>query len=359
MSRRQPDEAARQAIAKIEADAAAGPGPATRILTVAGDVADIDSLRTALAEIDRQLPPLAGVLHAAGVLADKWMAQMSTEEFRFVLPPKTVGTWNLHNATAHLPLDFLVLFSSASSVLGTGGQANYGVANAFLDGVTHQLNAAGRHTVAVNWGAFAGSGMAAELTQQMESVGVHMLPIDQTLPLIEPMIDSGTPRITVLRADWPRFGGLLRTMSGDLEFRLIDGQVGSAESDAGDASALGLIDELRPLPEDDQRDRLQSFFAKQLSDIMGIDSAEIDPQMTLTALGMDSLMAIELGNKMQSSLKMELPMSIYLQGPTIEKLANHVVGVLRGDQPKTIDESPGQQMADELIDENELQQASA
>jgi acyl carrier protein len=79
------------------------------------------------------------------------------------------------------------------------------------------------------------------------------------------------------------------------------------------------------------RVRLQQFFAQQLSDIMGIDPEEIDTAASLTTLGMDSLMAMELGNKMQTALGIEMPMSIYLQGPTIDRLADFVVKSFRGD----------------------------
>lgn len=333
MSRRSPDEATQS---QMDTFSAMG----VPVVAVSGDVGDLDSLKSAIASIPSTLPPLRGVFHAAGVLRDKLINQMSTDDFRFPLPPKMIGTVLLDQATEDLDLDFFVLYSSVSSVLGTGGQSNYGAANSFLDAYAEKRRRQGRPIVAINWGAFAGSGMAADLADMMRSQGVEMLPIEESLQLMEPIIRSGESRVAVFRADWDRFGGLLRSMmSGKLKFKLLEVLAKDAiEGNAADGGKSGdtIRDELKDLNEDQKIERLQIFFAEKLSEIMGIDPGEIDPETTLTLLGMDSLMAIELGNKMQTSLQMELPMSVYLEGPTIEKLATFVVGVINkeeGDLP--------------------------
>lgn len=331
MSRRSPDDATQ---AKLDEISASG----TPVVAVAGDVGDADSLRAALASIPSELPPVRGVMHAAGVLRDKLFNQMSVDDFAFPLAPKMTGTINLDQATKDLDLDFFVLFSSVSSVLGTGGQSNYGAANSFLDTYAEYRRRQGCPMVAINWGAFAGSGMAADLADMMRSQGVEMLPVEESLRLIEPIVQSGQSRIAVFRADWNRFGGLLRSMmSGQLKFKLLETLAGDAiEGLVGDSSSSGdsIRDELTDLTNPQRKERLQQFFAEKLSEIMGIDPDDIDPETTLTSLGMDSLMAIELGNKMQTSLQMELPMSVYLEGPTVEKLAVYVVGVLDKESPQ-------------------------
>lgn len=319
MSRRQCDDATRKAIDQWRGDF-------TRVHTVAADVADSQSLTSAIESLPAELPPLKGVFHAAGVLRDKLLNQMSDEDFAFVLPAKVDGTVNLAAATRDLNLDFTVLFSSVSAVLGTAGQSNYGAANAFMDGWAEQQSAAGRRTIAINWGAFDGSGMAADLAETMRAHGVELLPTATSLAMMSDLIRSGRSRATVFRADWDRFGSLLRgMMSGDLKYRLIDDLAQSDHEGSGAAAdTMAIRDELSTLDPETLADRLHSYFAGELSEIMGIDPTQIDASTTLTSLGMDSLMAMELGNKMQRALDVELPMSIYLQGPTVDRLVQYV-----------------------------------
>lgn len=331
MSRRPPDEAADKQIAELTA---AG----TRVEVVNANVSDYESLKSALTQLPENLPPIRGVLHAAGVLRDGLINQMSQDDFQFPLPPKTHGTWNLHQLAEQLqwPLDFMVLYSSVSAVLGTGGQANYGAANAYLDGFARYRNALGKRTIAINWGAFAGGGMAEELADTMRSQGVELLPVEESLNLLPAAAASDQAELTVFRADWNRFGNLLRSMmSGDLQYTLLENLTSaSGEEAAGESEQF--ITQLRAMNADRQRAELQQFFAEQMAQIMGTEPQDIDVDAPLTALGMDSLMAIELGGKMKALLKIELPMSVYLEGPSVESLADYVCGVLQ-ESPQSAD----------------------
>ena len=116
----------------------------------------------ALAQLPPDAPPLRGVIHAAGVLADGILTDMTLEQLDRAMAPKVAGAWNLHVATREQPLDFFVMFSSVASVLGSPGQANYAAGNAYLDALAHARRAAGLPATAINWGPWAGSGMAAE-----------------------------------------------------------------------------------------------------------------------------------------------------------------------------------------------------
>ena len=296
------------------------------VTVVSADVCDAESLNQGLDTLPANFPPIKGIFHAAGVLRDQLMNQMSNEDFAFPLPAKTLGTLNLHQWTQAHPVDFMVLYSSVSAVLGTAGQANYGAANSFMDGFAAYRNTLNQRTLSVNWGAFDGSGMAAELGEMMRSQGVHLLPTEKSLSLMGEFLKHEIERVTVFRADWDRFGGVLSNlMSGELKFHLID-QLASIEGDTtANNEHVAIREELGTLNATDMRVRLQTFFSQQLSDIMGIDPEEIEQDVSLTTLGMDSLMAMELGNKMQTALGIEMPMSIYLQGPTINRLADFVV----------------------------------
>ena len=116
------------------------------------DVADADALDRMLADMDRRLPPLAGVIHSVGVLSDGALTNQTWERFERVLRPKILGAWHLHRATMDRDLDMFVLFSSRVGVMGNPGQANHAAANAFLDQLAGHRRALGLAGQAIAWG---------------------------------------------------------------------------------------------------------------------------------------------------------------------------------------------------------------
>ena len=134
----------------------------TRVAALQGDVTDRDSLAAALAQLPKNFPPLRGVIHAAGVLADGILADMDLEQLDRAMRPKVQGAWNLHLVTQEAPLDFFVMFSSVASVMGSPGQANYAAGNAMLDTLAQYRRGLGLPATSINWGPWAEAGMAAE-----------------------------------------------------------------------------------------------------------------------------------------------------------------------------------------------------
>src|SRR5262249_25379703 len=132
-------------------------------LVAQADVADQAQLAAVLACIEEQLPPLRGVIHAAGVLDDGLLEDYDAARLERVLAPKLAGSWNLHTLTQGQPLEFFVLFSSAAALLGSPGQAAYGAANAVLDALAHYRRGLGLPALSLNWGPWAEVGMAARV----------------------------------------------------------------------------------------------------------------------------------------------------------------------------------------------------
>src|SRR5690606_25739266 len=155
LGRRAPSPTAQEAIRRIEQAGA-------RVITLQADVSNLDQLAGALQEIESSLPPLRGVIHAAGVLDDGVLLQQNWERFRYVMAPKGTGAWNLHCLTQDRTLDFMIFFSSGASLVGSAGQGNHAAANAFLDMLAYYRTAQGLPTISINWGAWAEIGAAAE-----------------------------------------------------------------------------------------------------------------------------------------------------------------------------------------------------
>src|SRR5207253_3246325 len=126
------------------------------------DVAQPDQVGQALAEIDQSMPPLRGVVHAAGVLDDGILMHLDRERFESVMSPKLAGAWNLHRLTLDKALDFFILFSSSAALLGAPGQGSYAAANAFLDALAHYRRRLGLKALSINWGNWLEVGLAAK-----------------------------------------------------------------------------------------------------------------------------------------------------------------------------------------------------
>jgi acyl carrier protein len=163
---------------------------------------------------------LRGVVHAAGVLDDGSILNLNEHRMKKVMAPKVDGTWNLHHATLDLPLDFFVLFSSAVSVLGSPGQANYAAASSYLDAMAHYRRHLGLPAISINWGPWAEVGLAAETFEKLkegESLNQHLIKvikIDQGLEILEQLIMESTPQVMVLPFDLKNLIELYPTAAG-------------------------------------------------------------------------------------------------------------------------------------------------
>ncbi len=325
LSRRPVSEAGQAAIDQLAAQG-------VQASALQGDVGQLDSLRNAITQIPQEYPRnqdgsprIAGIFHAAGVLADGVMFDMELEQLDKPLTAKIQGTLNLHALSQDIndsqSVDCFVMFSSVAAVLGSPGQSNYAAGNAFLDGMAAWRKSEGLPATSINWGPWADSGMAVDgdLKEQLASRGMGMLRSDEALDLMGNLIASQRPQTVVMSVDWPNLvrasGGkpqaLLRNVTKDVEI-----PTGDSAEDRAFRETLAKED----IPE--RKKRLVAYFAEELANIMGMDTGDIDVVQPLNAMGLDSLMAIELKNKIESRLQIALPMSAFMEEPSVDSLAN-------------------------------------
>ena len=204
--RRAPDAAAEETIATLRDRGAT-------VQVELADVTDAAALDAMLARMDRELPPLAGVIHSVGVLADAALGNQSWERFEQVLWPKVLGAWHLHRATAARDLDLFVLFSSVAGVLGNPGQANHAAANAFLDQLAAHRRALGLPGQTIAWGAWAGLGEAEEQRERIEgrraASGAGWISVEQGLRAFDRLLRADSTPAVVMAVDWPQFAEVL------------------------------------------------------------------------------------------------------------------------------------------------------
>ncbi|MAT15246.1 MAG: hypothetical protein CMJ46_08255, partial [Planctomyces sp.] len=172
VSRREPDEAAQAIINTLKEQGAA-------IAIRSADLGAAEDVKDLLSQFGSEFPSLKGIIHAAGVLDDGLLIDQSWDRFRKVLAPKITGATLLHQFSQSMPLDFFVLYSSAASVLGSPGQSNYAMGNAYLDGLAAARRSAGLPALSVNWGPWE-VGMADDekVIKRMKLQGITPLPVD-------------------------------------------------------------------------------------------------------------------------------------------------------------------------------------
>ncbi|MCO6042585.1 SDR family NAD(P)-dependent oxidoreductase [Aeoliella sp. ICT_H6.2] len=336
MSRRAASESGRKAIAALEAKGA-------KVFAMQADVVDYAALEQGFKSLPGELPPLRGVIHAAGVLADGVLADMSLEQLNRAMLSKTVGAWNLHSLTAEMPLDLFVLFSSVAAMIGSPGQANYAAGNATLDALAHYRRSQGLPATSINWGPWAGSGMAAETFADtdretgIQSRGMDLLPADAGLKLMGDLIDAGTTQTTVMDVYWE---ALLRLL-GTRRLSLLDDR--AAEHGDGEGGGSSVDHEFRDrLLEAEPVARVplvRDYIQAELARIMSFDPDQLDVDQPLTAFGLDSLMALELKNNLEARLAFTLPMAKLLEGPSIASLAADTVGLITGEEAPSTEDS--------------------
>ena len=269
----------------------------------------------------QDFPPLRGVIHAAGVLEDGLLFDMSLEQLERPMAPKVQGAWNLHAATRDAPLDFFVLFSSVASVLGSPGQANYAAGNAFLDALAAWRRSQGLPALSVNWGPWAESGMAAEAgrAEQIQSRGMDLLPPPRALELLGTLLRNAPGNVTVMDAQW---SAMLRRMGGRVP--PLFSEIAAQESDGEPKPAADAVDhafrhELLAVDADRRTAMLREYFADELCRIMGIERSQLDLEQPLNEIGMDSLLAMELKTNLELRLAFTLPMAAFLERPSVTR----------------------------------------
>ena len=323
--RRAPDAAAEETVRALE----------ERGVTVRVEIADVTdaaAVDAMLARIDADLPPLAGVVHSVGVLSDGALTNQSWERFEAVLWPKVLGAWQLHRATEDRDLDLFVLFSSVVGVLGSAGQANHAAANAYLDQLAAHRRARGLAGQAIAWGAWSGVGEAEEhrerIAEHLAARGVRWLTPQQGLRAFDQLLAQDPAAAAVTAVDWPAYAESFAARPPLLEDLLST----TVEDDAGavpETSPDDLLTRLREAPPGDREDVLSTFVREELKAVLRLPSPP-PAAARFFDLGMDSLMAVELRNRLNRAFAGEYVASntVVFDYPDTAGLARFLAGEL-------------------------------
>ncbi len=318
MGRSAPSEAAQQAIEQLEASG-------VKVSVVLGDVARLADIETIISQLTKDSPPLKGIIHAAGVLDDGLLSQLSWPQFTKVMAPKVEGAWNLHQSTQSLSLDFFVCFSSIASLIGSPGQGNYAAANAFMDALMQHRSASGQPGLSVNWGPWGEAGMAAQLDmgvqERMSARGVTLLNPAKSLKALGQLLAQSAAQVGILAIDWPRFSAQLPP---GVSLPVLERFQSATDEHEGDR--LQGLKQLKQVPATERRHHLMAHIQAEIADVLGYSSPEeIVLDQPLADLGVDSLMAVELANQLEYNLGPTIPASFLFEHPTLEGLVEYLI----------------------------------
>ncbi|MEU1689500.1 SDR family NAD(P)-dependent oxidoreductase [Micromonospora sp. NPDC005707] len=294
---------------------------------VACDTADEESV-TALVDGVPDAHPLTAVFHTAGVLDDAVLTGLTAEQVHAVLRPKVDAAWHLHRATEHLELAAFVLYSSIAGTLGAAGQANYAAANTFLDALAEHRAAHGRPALSLAWGFWAqASGMTGHLDdadhERLARGGLLPLPTDEALAMLDAALDGGAP--TVVPTRWHRPALRARAETGNLP-PLLRGLVpAAARPAAGPDGPAGIAHRLAGLTGDERNAQLLDLVRAQVAVVLGhSDAAAVPAQQPFKELGLESVTAVELRNRLTALTGWKLPTTLVFDHPTPLALARHL-----------------------------------
>jgi phthiocerol/phenolphthiocerol synthesis type-I polyketide synthase C len=301
-----------------------------RVHAAACDVTNEKALTALFALISTEMPPLRGIVHAAVVIEDGLVRNTNAEQIRNVLAPKILGAQYLHRMTRHMKMDFFVLFSSATTLFGNPGQANYVAANAYLESLAEARLAAGLPAMCVRWGAIDDAGFLArneQIKQAMQSrMGGSALQSQVALNMLEELMVSNRSGLGVLELDWRALNRFLPS-SQSPKFSELVAQAGDTED--ADDNADDIQRMVAELSQDELLVTFKQMLKEEIGEILRISPEKIEDTRSLYDMGLDSLMGVELGLAIESRFGVKLPVLALSESPTIVKLAEKLISILK------------------------------
>lgn len=287
-------------------------------------------------------PPVRGVIHAAGTLRPCRLADLTPNEFDEVLRSKVAGAALLHEFAQagnsdKCALDFFVLFSSGASVWGSQGLAHYAAANHYLDALAQHRTAFGLPALSVNWGWWEDRGLVSEeLAAMFRGIGLKALPADRALAALTYLLETDATQKIVADVDWSAFRPIFEARRKRPLLEMLaappkdaappNGVVSSAAEEKKENVLLQQIEQAATI---ERKPLLEGYIRRQVAEILGFGSPDgIDPRQGFFRMGMDSLMTVQLRNRLEASLGCSLPPTLAFEYPTVDSLAEFIAGII-------------------------------
>ena len=286
------------------------------------------------------MPAVRGVVHAAMVLDDGAIVNLDEERMQRVMAPKVEGAWNLHLATLDCPLDFFVMYSSLSTVIGTPGQGNYVAANMYLEALAEYRRSRGLPALALGLGPLSDVGYLTHnptVNDLHKRVGIDAMSSHQAFAQLERLLGADATCVTAAQVDWGRIGQLWQ---GEIQPRL-----SLVISASGNGRVEDIQKQLERLPPEERKSFLVTWIKEHFARVLGASAEQIEADRPLMELGLDSLMVVELSGLMSRELQISMSVMDVIQSGSINNMAGRILQVLQSSNEAPT--SPANQVVEE------------
>jgi len=265
--------------------------------------------------------PIKGIIHGAAVIEDGFMNQLTPDMITRVLRPKVLGGWNIHRALekAKQEVDFFVNYSSIAQMIGSPGQANYIAANAFLDALAKYRVSKNQAGSSMSWGAILQSGFVArneQLASYLETVGLGGLTDKDTYKGMELALTRELATGIYSKADWEKIARANAALGASPRFTPVMQKSGS-----GNAEVRARLVALEPA---ERIEEIQNLIIDEICNVLKVEDRNLDPERNMNEFGLDSLSAFELKMRLETMIDMSMPISRFLNAPSISTLSKVV-----------------------------------
>ena len=311
------------------------------------DIADRDALEGALQEVRQTMPPIRGVVNAAMVVDDGLLSDLTVDRFKSVLAPKLAGTSNLSRLLQADRLDFVLLYSSATTVLGAPGQGSYVAANAAMEALARNLHAAGTPVLAVAWGPIADAGYLARQEMALDALARRLaatpLPAREALEAIPELWASGEPVLAYAAVQWFSARRSLPILKTPVFVRFAD--------EIAEATDADVRDRIAGLSAAEASELITGVLVEEIARIIGASTDRVDPHRPLSELGVDSLMAVELRLAIETRLGLNLPLLSLADSTSLSNIAARIGRTLQGEaaSPDSVIEATARHESSSLL----------
>ena len=307
---------------------------ACRFHVVTADVSREDALHGVLAFIGDGLPPLAGIVHAAGEIASSPLNALDDAEIERVFRGKVWGAWQLSAAAARMELDFFISFSSIASVWGSFRQAAYAAANAFLDGLAWFQRRNGIRGTSINFGPWSAGMADQEARDQLARRGIQASSAGMAFAGMNAIAGAGAAQGVVARVDWAKFLPVYQLQARRPLMAELAREHPTVAAEAV-AEKTSLVQRLIAAPTEQRKAMLQEYLRHTVADTMRMDPSQVRDESGFFDLGMDSLMAIELRQRLEKDLGRPLSATIAIDYPRLTDVAEFLVTDVLGLQEQS------------------------
>ena len=301
-----------------------------KVLAQACDVTNLPLLAALLDQMAATMPPLRGIIHAAVVIDDALARNTTPQQLAAIFAPKILGARHLHDLTSQLPLDFFVLYSSATTLFGNPGQGAYVAANAYLESLASARRSAGLPALCVRWGAIDDVGFLArneKIKDALQSrMGGKTIQSVDALDLLEELLLTNRSDLGVMELAWSALSRFLPSAT-EPKFADLAALDTDAKSDEGKSDDIQrLLDELSP---EELSAAVIDLLKAEVAEILRMAPEKIDPNRSVYDLGLDSLMGVELVLAIESRFGIQLSVMALSESATISKLADKLISQLK------------------------------